>query len=97
MKLILKFGLAALLFAFLAVPSLAEKHQSGAVRSPESGKAPQAKQSGVKDSHDRYAPSPAREGTKTQTSKPALGDIKGESTDDKHKDWIKMQKGSQQY
>jgi hypothetical protein len=55
MKIILKIGLAALLVAFLAVPGLAQKHQSGGTRPPtETSKEPQAKQSEVKDSHDRY-------------------------------------------
>jgi hypothetical protein len=68
MKLIWNFGLAALLVAFLAVPSLAEKHHGG----------------GVKDSHDSYAPSPAPKvkQPKTQTGSQALppSGVKGEST-----------------
>jgi hypothetical protein len=89
MKLILQFGLAALLVAFLAVPSLAEK-QAPAPPSPVPIPYPiveppktQAKRTVVKDSHDSYAPSPAPkvEQPKTQTGSQALppSGVKGES------------------
>jgi hypothetical protein len=49
MKLISKFALAGLLVAFLAVPALSQKHQSGGTMGPsETYKEPQAKQSGEK-------------------------------------------------
>ena len=76
MKLILKFGLAALLAAFLAAPALAREHGGGTSHPSESYKAPPA------------APSPAREAPETQTKRPAIGEVKGESIDDKHKDQI---------
>jgi hypothetical protein len=72
MKLILKFGVAALLFAFLAIPSLAEKHQ-GYIGETEKNLR-------------RYAPSPTPEvkATKTPTGS-RIGDIEGESSNDKHR------------
>ena len=72
MKLMLKFGVVALLFAFLAIPSLAEKHQ-GYI--------------GETEKNLRRAPSPTPEvkATKTPTGS-RIGDIEGESSDDKHRD-----------
>ena len=84
MKLILKFGLAALLVALLAVPALAQHHGGGYTRPSESYKEPPA------------APSPAREVESPKAQRESPSGVKGESQDDKHKDWIEMQKGSQQ-
>lgn len=91
MLLINKFVLAALLVAFLAVPSLAQHHGGGTTHPSESYKETPAPPSPTP------APYPNVEQPKTQTSRPAFGDIKGESQDDKHKDEIeslKKQKGS---
>jgi hypothetical protein len=65
MKLIFKFGVAALLTAFLAVPALAEKHSGAGT----------TKRSEVKDSHDPYPPS----STTISPIPPAPGASPGES------------------
>jgi hypothetical protein len=86
MKLLLKFGLAALLVAFLAVPSLARKaggEGTSTGKTYESSKEPEVQPS-----------SQERVGTKTKKPIPPPGakgdlpEIKGESQDDKHKDEI---------
>jgi hypothetical protein len=77
MKLMVKFGLAALLVAFLAVSSLAErKHPSGETKgTPESYKVPAAPS-------PVPTPYPNVEPTKTKTgSRVPPSSVKGEASD----------------
>jgi hypothetical protein len=83
-KLIKKFGLVALLVAFLAVPALAQDHQSKETTSPpESYKAPQEQ------------PTPAVEvkSPRTQTGSQILpSGVKGESTPQQRQESRKLER-----
>jgi hypothetical protein len=86
MTLILKFCLAAMLAAFLAVPALAEKHHGGGTTLPaESYKEPQAQPSAAERSGTQTRKPIPPPGLKGEATAPS--GIKGESQDDKHKDW----------
>ena len=89
MKLILKFGLVALLATFLSVPALARKHQGKEMTSPpESYKTTPAPPSPVPVPYPNVNP------PKTQTGSHIVG-IEGESTDAKHRDNNKNERKGQ--